>query len=122
MVELENDQISLLTWLEGLQNKNVELVYTAQNFLKNDKVQLRGPLGSIEGPRLVFDPMEVRSCVPRGPWNVSCCLFCKNVPIQQILSDGTIGPQSPLVLTYSFQISFYIVCFHLVVDLVDLGV
>ena len=33
----------------------------AQNFLKNHKVHLRGPVGSIEGPRLVLDPMEVRS-------------------------------------------------------------
>ena len=38
-----------------------------------------GPVGSIEGPRLVLDPMEVRSCVPRVPWNVLCCLECNNM-------------------------------------------
>ena len=57
----------------------MELVYTAQNFLKNHKVQLRGPEGSIEGQRLVFDSMEVRSCVPRVPLNVLCCLKCNNM-------------------------------------------
>ena len=65
--------------VEGLQNKNFELVYTARNFLKNLKVQFRGPVGSIEGPRLVLDPMEVRACVPRVRWNVFCCLECKNI-------------------------------------------
>ena len=59
--------------------KNVELVYTTQNFLKNHKVQLRGPVGSIEGPWLVLDPMEVRSCVPRVPWIVLCGLECQNM-------------------------------------------
>ena len=51
----------------------------ARKFLKNHKVQFRGPVGSIEGPRLVLDPMEVRSCVPRVPWNAFCCLVCKNL-------------------------------------------
>ena len=57
--------------------KNVELVYTAQKFLKNHKVHLRDLVGSIEGPRLVLEPMEVRSCVPRVPWNVFGCLEYK---------------------------------------------
>ena len=34
------------------------------------EVNFRGPVGSIKGPCLVLDPMEVRSCVPRVPWNV----------------------------------------------------
>ena len=63
----------------GYRIKIVELVNTARNFLKNHKVQFRDPVGSIEGPRLVLDPMEVRSCVPRVPWNVFCCLECKNM-------------------------------------------
>ena len=60
--------------------KNVKLVYTVRNFLKNHMVQLKGPVGSIEGPRLVLDPMEVRFCVSLGvPWNIFCCLECKNI-------------------------------------------
>ena len=26
-----------------------------------------------------MDPMEVWYCVPRVPWNVFCCLVCKNI-------------------------------------------
>ena len=33
-------------------------------FLQIHKVHFRGPVGSIEGPRLVLDPREVRSGVP----------------------------------------------------------
>ena len=58
---------------------NVELVYTARNFLKIHKVQLRGPVGSIEGPWLVLEPMGVWSRVPRVPWNAFCCLVCENI-------------------------------------------
>ena len=50
--------------------KNVELVNTARNFLKNHKVHFMGPVGSIEGPRLLFDSMEACSYVPRVPWNI----------------------------------------------------
>ena len=39
-------------------------------FLRIHKVNLRGPAGSIEGPMLVLDPLEVLSFVPRVPWNV----------------------------------------------------
>ena len=28
---------------------------------------------------MVLDTMEVWSCVPRVPWNVFCCLVCKNI-------------------------------------------
>ena len=55
------------------------MVYMAPNFLKNHKVHFRYTVRSIEGPRLVPDHMGVRSCVPRVPWNVSCCLVCKNI-------------------------------------------
>ena len=47
--------------------------------LKNHKVQLRDPVGSIEGPRLVLEPIEVRSCVPRVLWNVFCCSELQNI-------------------------------------------
>ena len=50
-----------------------------RNFLKNHKVHFKGRVGSIEGPRMVLDTMEVWSCVPRVPWNVFCCLVCKNI-------------------------------------------
>ena len=55
--------------------------YTAQNFIMNHKVHFRGPVGSIEGPRLVLDPMVVRSCFLRVPRNVFCCLVCKNIAV-----------------------------------------
>ena len=40
---------------------------------------LRSPVGSMEGPRLVSDPMGVSSCVLRVPWYGFCCLECKNI-------------------------------------------
>ena len=78
-----NDQISGPTWLEGLENiknrKSRNFHTNPEVFLNNHKVHVRGPAGSIEGPRLVLDPMEVWSCVPRVPWNVFCCLVCKSI-------------------------------------------
>ena len=44
-----------------------------------NKVQLRGPVGSIEGQRLAQDPMGVSSSVPRVPWYDFCCLEYKNI-------------------------------------------
>ena len=74
MVELNNYQISDPTCLEGLENiknkKYRNFLKISGIFLKNHKVHVRGPVGSIEGPRLVLDPMEVLYCVPRVPWNV----------------------------------------------------
>ena len=81
--KLDNDQISDATWLEGLENiknrKSQNFLKISGIFLQNNMVHVRGPVGSIEGPRLVLDPMEVWSCVPRVPWNVFCCLVCKNI-------------------------------------------
>ena len=51
----------------------------ARNILKNHEVQLRGHVGSIEGPRLVLDPIGVSSSVPRVPWYDFWCLECKNI-------------------------------------------
>ena len=63
MVELDNDQISDPTCLEGLENiknkKSRNFLKIPEIFLKNHKVHVRGPVGSIEGPRMVLDPMEV---------------------------------------------------------------
>ena len=42
-------------------------------------IYFRGPVGSMEGPRLVSDPMGVGSCVLRVPWYGFCCLECKNI-------------------------------------------
>ena len=53
----------------------------AQNILKNHKVQLRGYVRSIEGPRLALVPIGVSSSVPRVPWYDFCCLECKNTAI-----------------------------------------
>ena len=55
------------------------MVNTDRNFLKNHKVHLRDLVGSIEGPRLVLEPIEVRSCVPRVLWNVFCCSELQNI-------------------------------------------
>ena len=78
-----NDQLSGPIWLEGLENiknqKSRNFLRNPEIFLKNHRVHVRGPVGSIEGPRLVLDPMEVRSCVPRVPWNVLYGLECKNM-------------------------------------------
>ena len=72
--------LSVPTWLEGLENtKYRNGKKKARNFLKNHKVPIRGPVGSIEGPWLVLDPMEVRSCVPRVPWKGFSCLVCKSM-------------------------------------------
>ena len=76
MVQLDIDQLSVPTWLEGLENTKYR---KTQNFLKNHKVHFRGRVGSIEGPRMVLDTMEIWSCVPRVPWNFVCCLVCKNI-------------------------------------------
>ena len=99
MVELDYDQISDPTWLEGLEDiknrKSGNFLKIPKIFLKNRKVQLRGPVGSIEGPRLVLDPMEVRSGDPRVPWNVLCCLECKNMTDTvcfQMEEDGAPNP------------------------------
>ena len=66
MVELDNEQIIDPTWLEGLENirnrKSRNFFKIPGIFLKNYKVHVRDPVGFIEGPRLVFGPMEVRSC------------------------------------------------------------
>ena len=39
-----------------------------------NKVQLRGPVGSIEGQRLALDPMGVSSSVPRVLWREISCV------------------------------------------------
>ena len=56
-------------------------------------VHFRGPVGSIEGPWLVLDPMEVRSCVPRVPWNVFFVAYHAKIrTIQMILGWMMIAP------------------------------
>ena len=48
-------------------------------FSENQKVPFWGPVGSNGGPCMVLDPMELRSCVPRVPWNVCFGLVCINI-------------------------------------------
>ena len=56
MLELDNDQISVPTWLEGLENiKYRNGIHGPVNF--------RDPVGSMEGPRLVCNPMGAGSFV-----------------------------------------------------------
>ena len=49
--------------VEGLKNikntKSKNFLNIPKIFLRNHKVHVRGPRGSIEGPRLVLGPMEV---------------------------------------------------------------
>ena len=60
MVQLDNDQISVPTWLEGLENTKYR---KTQNFLKNHEIfakiisSISGAV-SIERPRMVSDTME----------------------------------------------------------------
>ena len=58
MVELENDQISDQTGLEGLENiknrKFRNFLKIPEFFFKTHEVHVRGPVWSIEGPRLVL--------------------------------------------------------------------
>ena len=61
---------------EYQKKKSGNFLKIPEIFLKNHKVHVRVPVGSIEGPKLVLDPMEVWSCVPRVPLNVFCCLEC----------------------------------------------
>ena len=101
MVEIHNDQKSVPTWLEWLQCVyDVEIANEACKWLDNFEVHFRGPVGSIEGPRLVLDPMEVRSCVPRVPWNVLYCLECKNMTDTAgfQVEDDCVPPPSPPVI------------------------
>ena len=72
------------------------MAYTAPNFLKNHKVHFRGPVGSIEGPWLVLDPIEVWSCVLRVTWNVVCCSICKNIADTADFRVGGMIAPSPL--------------------------
>ena len=62
-------QKSVPKCLEGLESVKCANGILAWIFLENHEVHFRGPVGSIEGPRLVLDPMEVRSCVPNAHWN-----------------------------------------------------
>ena len=46
---------------------NAEIENTVLKRLENFEVYLRGPVGSMEGPRWVLDLMRVYLCVPRVP-------------------------------------------------------
>ena len=59
--------------------KKIEIFLKFPKTQKNHYVYVRGPVGTIEGRRLVFDSMEVWSCVPRVTWNVFCFLVCESI-------------------------------------------
>ena len=54
-----------------------------------------GPVGSIEGPWLVLDPMGVSSSIPRVPWYDFCCLECKNIAHRKNYLLWAICPPPP---------------------------
>ena len=61
-----------------------------------NKVQLRGPVGSIEGPWLILDPMEVSSSVTRVPSYDFRCLECKNIKDSQTSAWWGLSLSHPL--------------------------
>ena len=63
-----------------MAKKRIFLIFVDSD-LENYSVRdhfFRGPVGSMERPRLVSDPTGVGSCVLRVPWYGFCCLECKN--------------------------------------------
>ena len=52
----------------GCRLFNVQKVCKAWNFFENLLVYFRVPVGSIEGPGRVLDPIIITSSVPRVPW------------------------------------------------------
>ena len=70
----------------------VERVKIAWVILKNQKVLLKDPVGPIDGPWLVMDPVEGTSCVPRVPWYDFLCLECKNMANIADFRLWAIGP------------------------------
>ena len=47
-------------------------------FLENHEVHFRVPVGSIEGPGRILDPIRITSRLPRVPWYGLCSLKGKN--------------------------------------------
>ena len=60
---------------------NVKDVHQASKKWETYKVQLKGLVRSIDGPRLDFDPIGVGSCAPIVHWSVFWCLEWKNITI-----------------------------------------
>ena len=48
-------------------------------FFENHLVHFRVPVGSIEGPGRVLDPIRITSSVPRVPWYGLWSLKCRNI-------------------------------------------
>ena len=54
--------------LEALESVQCTNGILAWIFLENHEVHFRGPVGSIKGQRLVFEPLQLRSFVLKVPW------------------------------------------------------
>ena len=50
------------------------MLYKAWIFLENHEVHFRVPVGSIEGPGQILDPIRINSRLPRVPWYGFCSL------------------------------------------------
>ena len=55
------------------------MVNKAWIFLENHEVYFRVPVGSIEGPGRILDPIRITSRLPRVPWYGLCSLKGKNI-------------------------------------------
>ena len=86
LIEFHNDQKSVPKWVEGLDNVQCRNgIHTSSKIIGSWTIYFRDPAGSMEGPRMVCDYLELGSCVLRDPWYVFCCLECNNIAITVIL-------------------------------------
>ena len=65
--------------LEGLESVKCTNGILAWIFLENHEVHFRVPVGSIEGPGRILDPIRITSRLPRVPWYGLCSLKGKNI-------------------------------------------
>ena len=83
MVELDNDQISDPTWLEGLENiknrKSQNFLKISEFFLKNRKVHVRGPVGPLKDQGWSWTLWRYGLLSLESLGMFFCCLVCKNI-------------------------------------------
>ena len=65
--------------LEGLESVKYTNGILAWIFLDNHEVHLTVPVGSIEGPGRILDPIRITSRLPRVPWYGLYSLKGKNI-------------------------------------------
>ena len=75
------NKITFFSVYSKMAKKRIFLIFVDSDLkiIVSATIYFRGPVGSMEGPRLDSDPMGVGSCVLRVPWYGFCCLECKNI-------------------------------------------